>query len=163
MRVLGIDPGLAIVGYGIIDHVGSQMKVVDYGKIITTPDERFPTRLSGIYHAIKVILERYEPDAVAIEELFFAKNVTTGIQVGHARGVLVLAANEYGVDLYEYTPKQIKQAITGYGAADKKQMQQMTKLLLGLEEVPKPDDVADALAVAIAHGQTGAFSEEFRI
>lgn len=163
MRILGIDPGLAIVGYGVIEHEGNRMTPVDYGKIITTPKETLPQRLQGIFTSMVELMETYRPDAVAVEELFFAKNVTTGIQVGHARGVILLVAYQKGCPLYEYTPMQIKQAVTGYGGAQKKQVQQMMKMLLHLEEIPQPDDVADALAVAMTHAQAGVFAKQFRV
>ncbi len=158
MKILGIDPGLAIVGFGLIEINGNHHKALDYGKITTDSKTPFPKRIQQIYTDMMTILDAYQPDIVAVEELFFSKNVTTGIQVGHARGVILLAAQQAGCKLYEYTPMQVKQAVTGYGSADKKQVQQMVKILLNLDEVPKPDDVADALAVAITHGNFSKFS-----
>ena len=153
MRILGIDPGYAIVGFGIIDLNNYQTEVVDYGVITTPKEQRLPERLHHIYNCIKEIIKTYKPDVVAIEELFFFKNLTTAIPVAEARGVIVVACKECGVDIYEYTPLQIKQALTGNGRAEKKQIQYMVKLLLNLQQIPKPDDAADALAVAICHSQ----------
>lgn len=163
-RVIGFDPGLAIVGYGVIDYDGfNNKKVVDYGVINTPKHESFPTRLAIIYKAVTELIEKYNPDEIAAEELFFNTNITTGINVAHARGVLLLAAVHACGCLYEYTPLQIKQAMTGYGRADKKQIQEMVRVYLGLQKVPKPDDAADALAVALTHIQTGGFSDKFSI
>ncbi len=163
-RVIGLDPGLAIVGYGVIDYDGfNNKKVVDYGVINTPKHESFPTRLAIIYKAVTELIEKYKPDEIAAEELFFNTNITTGINVAHARGVLLLAAVHACGCLYEYTPLQIKQAMTGYGRADKKQIQEMVRVYLGLQKVPKPDDAADALAVALTHIQTGGFSDKFSI
>ena len=163
-RVIGFDPGLAIVGYGVIDYDGfNNKKVVDYGVINTPKQESFPTRLAIIYKAVTELIEKYKPDEIAAEELFFNTNITTGINVAHARGVLLLAAVHACGCLYEYTPLQIKQAMTGYGRADKKQIQEMVRVYLNLQKVPKPDDAADALAVALTHIQTGGFSDKFSI
>jgi crossover junction endodeoxyribonuclease RuvC len=164
MRVIGFDPGFAIVGYGIIDFDGSsQRQVVDYGVIRTTPDETFPVRLAFIYKAAQEILTKYQPDCVAIEELFFNTNTTTAINVAAARGVLLLASIHFSGHLYEYTPLQIKQAMTGYGRAEKHQIQSMVMRMLNLTAIPKPDDAADALAVALTHIQTAKFSDKFYI
>lgn len=152
MRILGIDPGYAIVGYGIID-THKNNAVVDYGVIETPKEDSLPVRLMRIEEAFRVLLETYRPDEVAIEELFYFHNQTTVIPVAEARGVLVLTAQKYCERIFEYTPMQIKQALTGNGRADKKQMQFMVKAVLGLEKVPKPDDAADALAVALCHSQ----------
>ncbi len=163
-RVIGFDPGLAIVGYGIIDYDGFNNKqVVDYGVINTPKEESFPVRLALIYKGVTELIEKYHPDEIAVEELFFNTNITTGINVSHARGVLLLAAVHACGCLYEYTPLQIKQAMTGYGRADKKQIQEMVRVYLGLAKVPRPDDSADALAVALTHIQTGGFSDKFTI
>ena len=163
-RVIGFDPGLAIVGYGVLDFDDFNHKtVVDYGVINTPKDESFPVRLALIYKAVTELIEKYKPDEIAAEELFFNTNITTGINVAHARGVLLLAAVHHCGKLYEYTPLQIKQAMTGYGRADKKQIQQMVKVYLGLQAVPKPDDAADALAVALTHIQTGGLTDKFYI
>ncbi len=152
MRILGIDPGYGIVGYGIIDTHRNNY-VVDYGVIETPKEESFPVRLLRIEESLRVLLETYKPDEVAIEELFYFRNQTTVIPVAEARGVIVLTAQKYCERIFEYTPMQIKQALTGNGRADKKQMQFMVKNVLGLEKIPKPDDAADALAVAICHSQ----------
>lgn len=163
-RVIGFDPGLAIVGYGVLDYTDfSHKKVVDYGVITTPKEESFPVRLALIYKGVQELIEKYSPDEVAAEELFFNTNITTGINVAHARGVLLLAAVHHCGNLYEYTPLQIKQAMTGYGRAEKKQIQEMVKRYLGLEKIPKPDDAADALAVALTHIQTGGMTEKFYI
>ena len=161
-RVIGFDPGLAIVGYGVMDYDGvNNKKIVDYGVITTPKDESFPVRLALIYEGVTKLIETYKPDEIAVEELFFNTNITTGINVAHARGVLLLAAIHSCGRLYEYTPLQIKQAMTGYGRAEKKQIQQMVKVYLGLSSVPKPDDAADAIAVALTLIQTGGFTDKF--
>ena len=156
MRILGIDPGFAIVGYGVIDYENGKYKTVDYGKITTPAGMDMPLRLKEVYDGVLRLIEMYKPDVLAIEELFFNTNVKTAIAVGHARGVIVLAAANSGIKINEYTPLQIKQAVVGYGRADKNQVQQMVKLFLGLKEVPKPDDTADALAVAICHANSSS-------
>lgn len=154
MRILGIDPGLAIVGFGVVDEYRNQPKLVDYGTVTTPAGMPMPNRLSIIYQEISKLMHTYKPDMVAMEELFFCKNVTTAIAVGQARGVAVIAArNAFDGQLYEYTPKQVKLAVTGYGHADKKQVQQMVKALLSMDQIPKPDDAADALAIALCHSQ----------
>lgn len=163
-RVIGLDPGLAIVGYGVMDYDDFNRKsVVDYGVITTPKDESFPVRLALIYKSVTELINKYKPDEIAAEELFFNTNITTGINVAHARGVLLLAAIHHCGCLYEYTPLQIKQAMTGYGRADKKQIQEMVRVYLGLTKAPKPDDAADALAVALTHIQTGSFTDKFSI
>lgn len=163
-RVIGLDPGLAIVGYGVMDYDDfKRMSLVDYGVINTPKDESFPVRLAIIYKAVTDLIDKYKPDEIAAEELFFNTNITTGINVAHARGVLLLAAIHHCGRLYEYTPLQIKQAMTGYGRADKKQIQEMVRRYLGLSKIPKPDDAADALAVALTHIQTGGFTDKFTI
>lgn len=156
MRILGIDPGFAIVGYGVIDYENGKYKTVDYGKITTPAGMDMPLRLKEVYDGILRLIELFKPDVLAIEELFFNTNVKTAIAVGHARGVIVLAAANKGLKINEYTPLQIKQAVVGYGRADKNQVQQMVKMFLGLKEVPKPDDTADALAVAICHANSSS-------
>ena len=147
MRIIGIDPGYAIVGVGCIDYEGNKFKVVEYGAITTKAGEDMFDRLKKIYDEAVDLITRTKPDAVAIEELFFQNNQKTAINVAQARGVLVL--------VFEYTPLQVKQAVVGYGRAEKKQVQQMTKAILNLSEVPKPDDTADALALAVCHAHTG--------
>lgn len=163
MRIIGIDPGIAIVGVGIIDYDNNKFKVVDYGAITTTPENTLPERLNIIYEELEKIFEKYKPDAVAYEELFFNQNAKTAIAVGQARGVEVLAAQIKGLNIYEYTPLQVKQAVVGYGRAEKKQIQQMVKIILNLNKVPKPDDVADALAIAICHGHSGNMAHMFKM
>lgn len=156
MIILGIDPGYAIVGYGVInkDDKTGKCQVIDYGAIETDKEESFPTRLAQIEEGTKSLIHQFNPDAIAVEELFFNNNITTGIQVAEARGVIICAGVQTCGSLFEYTPIQIKQAITGTGKAEKKQVQYMTKMLLGLKKDPKPDDAADALAVALTHAQT---------
>lgn len=163
MIILGIDPGLAILGYGIINYEGNRFKVLDYGAITTPSTMATPDRLKTIYRELDRIITEYNPDTVAIEELFFNTNVKTALLVGHARGVAVLSAANHNKEIFEYTPLQVKQGVVGYGRADKSQIQQMVKTLLNLTKVPKPDDVADALAVAICHAHTGNFTEMFKI
>lgn len=154
MRILGIDPGFAIVGFGVIDSTCMKNTPIDCGVITTPSDMPFSKRIKSIYESMNLLIAKYKPDMVSMETLFFNTNVTTAIQVGHARGVLILAVENANIPLYEYTPLQIKQAVTGYGKADKVQMQQMVKMLLGLAAVPKPDDAADALAAALCHAQS---------
>lgn len=161
--IMGVDPGIAILGYGLLSLEGNKFKIIDSGALITDSDMPMPSRLSYIYNGLNSLLNKYNPDAYAIEELFFNKNIKTALTVGHARGVAILAASNQNIPIFEYTPLQVKQAIVGYGRADKKQMQQMVKMLLRLEETPKPDDVADALAVAICHGNSSKFSNLFKL
>ena len=154
MRILGIDPGYAIMGYGIIDMKGNHFDVVAYDSILTDKDMPMPDRLKHLYTMLMSLIGQYEPDVAAIEELFFNSNAKTAILVGQARGVAILACSNSGLDIAEYTPLQIKQALVGNGRADKKQVQFMVKTILGLSKVPKPDDTADALAAAITHGHS---------
>lgn len=154
MRILGIDPGFAIVGFGIIDYSGNHFSVVDYGSIETKAGTPFDRRLLTIHTELAGLINQYSPDVMSIEELFFNTNAKTAINVGQARGVLVLAAAQKGIPIFEYTPLQVKQATVGYGRADKNQVQQMVKTLLALESIPKPDDVADALSVAVCHAHS---------
>ncbi|MDR1600599.1 MAG: crossover junction endodeoxyribonuclease RuvC [Oscillospiraceae bacterium] len=163
MTILGIDPGLATMGWGVIETDGSHHSMRGYGALLTRPGQTMPARLVQLFDGVAELLRIYEPGAVAFEELFFSKNVTTAMAVGAARGAAMLAAARHTGELYEYTPMQVKQAITGYGKADKQQMQWMVRVLLNLDEIPKPDDAADALAVAIAHAHAGRSAEEFRI
>ncbi len=163
MLILGIDPGIAILGYGIVRYEANKFTAVDYGVITTDSGLPMSERLTCIYNGLIDIIEKYKPDAYAVEELFFSKNIKTALTVGHARGVAVLAGSKSGVRVYEYTPLQVKQAVVGYGRAGKGQMQQMVKILLNLRCIPKPDDAADALAVAICHGNSSKFSERFRV
>ena len=154
MRSLGIDPGYAILGYGIIDVKGNKFSPVDYGAVRTEASMDMPRRLKTLYGSLAQLIRKYEPDEASIEELFFNNNAKTAILVGEARGVAVLACADGGLPIGEYTPLQIKQALVGYGRADKKQVQFMVKTMLGLESVPKPDDTADALAAAICHAHS---------
>lgn len=163
MRILGIDPGLATLGYGIIDTAGSRLRLIQAGAVITTPDMITPDRLRSIREQVSQILQLYRPDQIAFEELFFSKNITTGMNVSAARGVTVCTCAEYTKELFEYTPMQIKQAIVGYGKADKHQIQQMIKMTLGMDDIIRPDDAADAVAVAITHASSGALREQFRM
>ena len=153
MRILGIDPGYAIVGYGVIETSGGRYRPLEYGAIPTAAGADFGLRLEEIYQGMNEILTRLSPQAASVEKLYFTNNKTTGIGVAEARGVILLALAQAGIPLYEYTPMQVKQAVTGYGKALKPQVQEMTRRLLCLEKVPKPDDTADALALAICHGQ----------
>ncbi|MBZ2173979.1 crossover junction endodeoxyribonuclease RuvC [Schnuerera sp. xch1] len=163
MIILGIDPGLAIMGYGIVEVKGNKYKAIDYGCITTDANTDFPERLKIIYDEMIMLIDKYNPEDVAIEELFFNKNVKTAIRVGQARGVEVLAAKNKGLEIYEYTPLQIKQAVVGYGRAEKKQVQEMVKLLLNLKKIPKPDDAADALAVAVCHSSCLNYKDMFKM
>ena len=155
MVILGIDPGLAIVGWGVIEYQGSKFRTIAYGSLQTPAGMRTEARLSAIYDGMNELIEKYHPDAMAIEELFFNTNVTTGIRVAEARGVILLAAERAGIPMQEYTPMQVKQAVSGYGKADKRQVITMVTMLLGLAKPPKPDDTADALAIAICHAHSG--------
>ncbi len=154
MRILGIDPGFGIIGFGVIDKTNSGVQVVDYG-VITTPKEMpFPERLKAIYDSMSTLIARFKPDQAAVEELFFNNNITTGIKVAEARGIILLTFQQNNLPIFEYTPQDIKLALTGTGRADKHQMQFMVKTLLHLQKVPRPDDAADAVAVALCHSQT---------
>jgi len=154
MRILGIDPGYAIVGVGVIEYNGRSFKTLEYGAITTEAGIPFSERLDIIYQQMKEILQIYKPEAMAVEKLYFNTNTTTAIDVAQARGVILLAAQQAGVPLFEYTPLQVKSAVVGYGRAEKKQMIEMTKKILSLSRTPKPDDVADALAIAICHAHS---------
>ena len=164
MIILGIDPGLATLGYGVIekDERGN-CRALDCGVVVTPKEEGLPVRLAMLEEGISKIMDKFSPDEVAMEELFFSKNITTGIAVAHARGVALLTCVKRCGRLYEYTPMQIKQALTGYGKADKKQMQSVVTSLLKLKSVPKPDDAADALAIALCHAYTSRFGELFAV
>ena len=154
MIILGIDPGLAIVGFGVLEKQKNKVDVIEYGVITTPKEDTLPTRLEMIYKGMCELIDHYKPDQVAVEELFFNTNITTGIAVAEARGVILLACINKGCKLYEYTPLQIKQALTGNGRADKHQVQFMVKAILKLNAIPKPDDAADGLAAALCHSQT---------
>ena len=151
MIILGIDPGYAIVGWGVIDYTANRFKVIDYGAVTTEAGTDFGERLEAVYDGIDRIIKMYRPDAMAIEKLFYNTNAKTVIDVAQARGVINLAAVKGGIEIFEYTPLQVKQSVVGYGRAEKKQVQEMTRVILKLEKIPKPDDTADALAMAICH------------
>ena len=154
MRILGIDPGYAIVGYGMVESMGGHYKPLSYGAILTEAGVPFERRLEIIYDDMLEIVEHWKPEAAAIERLYFHSNQKTVIEVAEARGVILLALQKSGLPFYEYTPLQVKTAVTGYGHAEKKQVMEMTRKLLRLKELPRPDDAADALAIAICHGQS---------
>ncbi|HEY8421452.1 MAG TPA: crossover junction endodeoxyribonuclease RuvC [Thermoclostridium sp.] len=154
MIILGIDPGFAITGYGVLNYIGNQFKVMDFGVITTNADLPHPQRLLLLEKSLVDIIDEYKPETMSVEELFFNNNAKTALQVGQGRGVALLCAARAGIPVYEYTPIQVKQGVTGYGRASKIQVQQMIKILLGLPEIPKPDDAADALAVAICHAHS---------
>ena len=151
MVILGIDPGYAIVGYGVLEYSNNRFTVLDYGAITTQAGTPFNRRLEMIYDDLCLLMERFHPEAMSIEKLFYNTNAKTVIDVAQARGVTVLAAQKHGVEVFEYTPLQVKQSVVGYGRAEKKQVQEMTRLILNLEKIPKPDDTADALAMAMCH------------
>lgn len=163
MVILGIDPGLALLGWGVVEANGGRLKLLDYGVVETRAGTPQAQRLRAIQLGVRDIINIYKPDDIAFEELFFARNVTTALSVGAARGAAIIAAAEYTENLYEYTPMQIKQAVTGWGKADKHQVQQMVKLLLNMKEIPKPDDAADGIAAAITHAHSLHAKEMFRM
>ncbi|TYQ16284.1 UNVERIFIED_CONTAM: Holliday junction endonuclease RuvC [Acetivibrio alkalicellulosi] len=154
MIIMGIDPGFAITGYGLLKYEGNKFTALDYGAIKTESSMKLPERLLFLHKKLEQLIIKYKPCAISIEELFFNKNIKTALTVGHGRGVAVLAAAQSGVEVFEYTPLQVKQSVVGYGRAEKSQMQQMIKIILNLSEIPKPDDVADALGVAVCHGHS---------
>ncbi len=156
MIILGIDPGLAIVGWGVISYHGSRFETLGYGSIQTPAGMPTEQRLCSIYDSLKEIIEKYKPDQMAVEELFFNTNQTTGIRVAEARGVILLCATRLGIPTFEYTPLQVKQSVVGYGRAEKKQVITMVTMMLNLKAPPKPDDTADALAIAVCHAHSGA-------
>lgn len=157
MAVLGIDPGIATTGYGIVRERDGALEAVAYGAIITPAHTPTVTRLQQLYRDLAALITEHQPESCAVEKLFFSKNVTTAMSVGQARGVTLLALADGGLSIAEYTPNEIKQAVTGHGGADKRQMQEMVRMLLGLDEVPRPDDAADALAIAICHHHMGRY------
>jgi crossover junction endodeoxyribonuclease RuvC len=154
MRTIGIDPGTAIMGWGIVDEQSGQLTLVDFGVLTTAAREPQPKRLVTLYTGLQELLARYRPEQAAIEELFFGKNVNTAITVGQARGVALLALQQAALSIHEYKPLAVKQAVAGYGGADKRQMQEMIRLTLRLASIPRPDDAADALAIAVCHAYT---------
>ena len=160
MRVLGIDPGFAITGYSIIDYVGNKFKLIESGAILTEAHTSFPLRLEKIYTELDNIIDTYKPDAMSIEELFFNNNAKTAINVAQARGVILITARIRKLDIFEYTPLQIKQAVTGYGRADKMQVQRMVKMILNEEKLPKLDDITDSMAIGICHAHSSKFAQK---
>lgn len=154
MIVLGVDPGTAITGYGLLEHTANRFRLLEYGTIRSSSQDDPAARLYDIFQGISAVIDRYNPEQMAVEELFFNKNVRTALVVGQARGVIMLAGHLKGLPVFEYTPLQVKQAVVGYGRAEKQQVQYMVKAILNLEEIPKPDDAADALAIAICHGNS---------
>jgi crossover junction endodeoxyribonuclease RuvC len=161
MIVLGIDPGTAITGYGVVDFKPSKMEAIRFGVIRTSPETVTPERLKSIYCEMNALINTYNPACMAVEQLFFNKNVTTALAVGQARGVILLAAAQRGIPVAEYTPLQVKQAVVGYGRAEKRQIQEMVRILLKLESLPKPDDAADALAIAICHSHSAGSGQKW--
>jgi crossover junction endodeoxyribonuclease RuvC len=162
MRIIGIDPGIATVGFGIVDRIQGKVKPVQYGAIETPAHTDAGLRLQMVYDSVMGLVDKYKPDQMAVEKLFFNRNVTTAFSVSQARGVIILAGVQKGLIIGEYTPLQVKQAVVGYGKAEKKQVQEMVRMLLNLKTVPKPDDVADALAVAICHAHTYTLSDRIK-
>ena len=159
MVILGIDPGYAITGFGVVEYSGNHFKLIEAGAIETKKGVPFPKRIQKIYDDMMLLIDKYKPDAIAVEELFFNTNITTGIQVAHGRGAVVISAAKTDTPIYEYTPLQVKQAVVGYGRADKKQVQMMVKAILNLDKIPKLDDTTDAIAIAICHAHSCKFAE----
>lgn len=160
MRILGIDPGFAIVGYSVIEYVGNKFTLITSGAVLTEAKESFPLRLEKIYYELDEIMQKYKPEAMSIEELFFNNNAKTAINVAQARGVILMTARIRKIATYEYTPLQIKQAVVGYGRADKMQVQRMVKIILKTENLPKLDDITDSMATAICHAHSARFAEK---
>ncbi|HBB18981.1 MAG TPA: crossover junction endodeoxyribonuclease RuvC [Ruminococcus sp.] len=154
MRILGIDPGYAIVGFGVLEYDGLNFTPLEYGAVLTDAGTPFPERLRAIHEDVEFIFDKFKPDCMAIERLYFTTNQKTAIDVAQARGVTVLSAAKRGVPVSEYTPLQVKQSVVGYGKAEKRQVMEMTRQILKLAQIPKPDDAADALAIAICHGHS---------
>ena len=163
MIILGIDPGLATLGYGVIEADNNRRRLIQFGTLTTPAGQPMPQRLRAVFQGMNQLMDIYRPDDVAFEELFFSKNITTGMAVSAARGVALVAVVQRTDNLYEYTPMQIKQAVTGYGGADKHQVQQMVKMLLNMKEIARPDDAADALAVALTHANSMNMKKMFKI
>jgi crossover junction endodeoxyribonuclease RuvC len=162
MRIIGIDPGYAILGYGVVDRAGSKYELVECGVLTTDKDTPMPERLKRVYSMLMDVIAEFGPDAASVEELFFNSNAKTAIKVGEARGAAILACANAGLPVYEYTPLQIKQALTGYGRADKHQMQEIVRQVCGLAAAPRPDDAADAVAAAICHGNSAGFIDRVK-
>ena len=163
MIILGIDPGYAIIGWGVLEHKANKFRVIDYGAVTTEAHTPFPLRLQTIYTEMNKIFDKYHPEVMSMEKLFYNNNAKTVIDVAQARGVITLSAQMHNAEIFEYTPLQVKQSVTGYGRADKKQIQTMVKMLLGLNVIPKPDDAADALAIAICHAHSNKMNNMFGI
>ena len=163
MIILGIDPGLATLGYGVIEADNNKRRLIQFGTLTTPAGQPMPQRLRAIFQGMNQLMDIYRPDDVAFEELFFSKNITTGMAVSAARGVALVAVVQRTDNLYEYTPMQIKQAVTGYGGADKHQVQQMVRMLLNMKDIARPDDAADALAVALTHANSMNMKKMFKI
>ncbi len=162
MRVLGVDPGTAITGYGLVESRDGELSMLDFGTITTPAGQPLTRRLQTIYRELSDILARYHPTEAVVEKLFFSQNVRTAMSVGQARGVTLLALADADLTVHEYTPLEVKQAVVGYGRATKKQIQEMVRILLGLDSIPQPDDAADALAVAICHIHSARFTDLIR-
>ena len=160
MRILGIDPGFAITGYSIIDYIGNKFSLITSGAVLTKAGESFPLRLLKLNNDLEEIIDTYHPDAISVEELFFNNNAKTAINVAQARGVILVTARQNDLNIYEYTPLQVKQAVTGYGRADKIQVQRMVKMILNTEKLPKLDDVTDSMAMAICHAHSSKFAQK---
>lgn len=160
MRILGIDPGFAITGYSIIDYVGNKFKLVTSGAVLTEAKTSFPLRLTKIYDELTEIIKEYKPDAISVEELFFNQNVKTAINVAQARGIVLVVGSKNNIPTFEYTPLQVKQAVAGYGRADKMQVQRMVKTILKTDSLPKLDDITDSMAVGICHAHSAKFAEK---
>ncbi len=160
MRVLGIDPGFAITGYSIIDYIGNKFKLIDSGAVLTKAGVSFPQRLTKIYDDLNLIIDEYSPDAIAVEELFFNQNTKTAINVAQARGIILIVGCKRGIPTFEYTPLQVKQAVTGYGRADKMQVQRMVQSILKVDKVPKLDDITDSMAIGICHAHSQKFAQK---
>ena len=160
MRILGIDPGFAITGYSIIDYIGNRFSLVTSGAVTTEAKVSFPLRLEKLYKDLEEIIKTYKPDAMSIEELFFNNNAKTAINVAQARGVILVVARINGIPTYEYTPLQVKQAVVGYGRADKMQVQKMVKMILNTDKLPKLDDITDSMAIGICHAHSAKFAEK---
>ena len=161
MIIIGIDPGYAIVGIGVVEYAGNKFRTLEYNAITTPAGMNTVDRLKKIYDEMTIYIEKYKPDSIAVEELFFNSNQKTAINVAQARGVILVAAANHGVPISEYTPLQVKQSVTGYGRAEKSQIQQMVKMILGLNAIPRPDDAADALALAICHAHSNKINTMF--
>jgi crossover junction endodeoxyribonuclease RuvC len=162
MLILGVDPGIAITGYGLLEQNGNRIKPLKYGVIRTSSDLMAAERLMAIHQKITDLVKEYKPEVMVVEELFFNKNTRTALTVGQARGVIMLVSAEQRIKFAEYTPLQVKMAVVGYGRAEKRQVQEMVRVLLGLKEIPKPDDAADALAIAICHAHSWRYSSQFK-